>query len=410
MKKLIMVFCVATLTACETDVTPADKEFVLPTESVDPIEITLPYQGDGIQVELVKEVSSLVGEDPLDWSVNRYYINEQKVLSYYYGHIYKSNDGGESWEPKFELSGGTSVVKPMVSDLRLVSNNSKIGFAAGFTTYRYPGGGGTPNGWIAITKDEGEHWEVIHEDISHSFHSVFPLASKPGVLIVAGSGIIIRSSDFGKTWSTVYEGDQAGVLLSALSYQGIFSLTDRHLYLNTSGGQLISTDYGLTWKAASTDVLSRLQSVHAKRGNGGKVYGAGYYTASEEYWHTKIFQTRFSLEDLQLITDRQVYEAADLRHNLECIVTQPNGMPVFMGISHVHPEKINGSWPLSEEIPMLSLVFPHNSKWHPLVLKWEQNQRASIGKICSVDRGYYLFIGFSSNGVNGAKLIKVTFP
>lgn len=111
------------------------------------------------------------------------------------GTILGTNDGGQNWDIK--NSGIGLSLRYCLRDP--FSNN--LGLVAGF--------GGT----ILETDDNGDTWNAQNTGITNDLYS---LAIKPdfsGKILAAGDGIIIRTEDFGNTWTTVFDEFDAAITL-----------------------------------------------------------------------------------------------------------------------------------------------------------------------------------------------------
>jgi len=402
MKKLITFLGIVSLAACDTDnVLPEDKKFVPPTESVALKEIfTLPYEGNGIKIELVEDESD--SYSPLFG--NLYFLNKQKIFSGYWSGLYKTSNEGKDWGLKF-------MAPFNIYHIEFIKDNSNIGFAVGGrTTRRMPCMSCLPfhfspaniniNGFVARTTNEGESWEVIYNKLDTGIQSIYPLGSKPGVLIAAGVqrnwlGSIIRSEDYGNTWNTVYEGNGGGKIIA---------LTDQYLF--TSGG-LVSKDYGMSWAEVSNESIRYLQGIYTGHESGAKISGIGYRMddyANSDWSTARVFQERFDAETLELIDSKTVYKselpAGEYRLNRAALIQQ-NGKPLFTGNAYTPQES-------GDVYEGILLVYPDDSKWHPLKLK--VSALKYVQKVDCYDGECYLVVtGACWNDGCPYYLLKLTF-
>jgi len=163
------------------------------------------------------------------------------------GLILKSSDDGVTWTKQVS---GTTVNLNSVTFF-----NQEIGIAVG--------AGGT----ILRTVNSGINWTKIKGDTGSTTNSYSPnniLAedhnssrsnlSQGTAVVVGNAGTILRSTDFGLTWSSVSSG--TGLSLRGLAFKGS-SLTA----VGDNGIVLVSSDLGKSWLKETSRTTAQLRTV-----------------------------------------------------------------------------------------------------------------------------------------------------
>lgn len=172
------------------------------------------------------------------------------------GGVYKSIDGGLTWERKVQL-----ILPP---ETKVKTDLSTIGIS-GFTinpndsniVYAW-----TPGNGLYLSKDAGENWEAYNGTGISPQSTIFSLAiDKNNIknMYLAdisgyGHGRIMKSEDEGATWQEVYVTLTAGEYVNKIEvdhYDGSI------VYITTTLGQMFkSVNYGRSWS-----VMNRLTAV-----------------------------------------------------------------------------------------------------------------------------------------------------
>ncbi len=153
--------------------------------------------------------------------------------------LYKSEDAAVTW--KYILSGIA------VADIAVDPFNSRTVYAAGIVG---------KNGKIIKTSDGGNSWIDTYSEPSQN-NTVLSVAVLPSssstVLAGLNNGEIIRSIDAGRTWQTTKDFGARVVAIRFGSSNTAYALTSRN-------GLYKSTDLGITWtqstSSLTTDTLS----------------------------------------------------------------------------------------------------------------------------------------------------------
>ncbi|MFA5995444.1 MAG: hypothetical protein WCW27_05580 [Patescibacteria group bacterium] len=151
------------------------------------------------------------------------------------GGVYRSIDGGQSWEQKtFMSQQGKNIVS--ISDVEVLtlvahptdSNRVYLG-SKGLGMY--------------VTYNNGEQWN--YTPIKQGNILAIGIDSiNPANMFVAQDNVVLRSTDAGETWQQSYVEVNKKLVYSVL----VDSYDNSRIYAATSGGEILkSVDYGITW-------------------------------------------------------------------------------------------------------------------------------------------------------------------
>lgn len=157
------------------------------------------------------------------------------------GNIWKSSDGGKTWEAK---NNGAGINFPDLEVLDFAFHPSDENTALA----------GTRNGGLLKTENEGENWMRFANFPREKVYGVAfdPLAGN----IIYASGVIkkrgkiFKSINGGETWEEIYTSAAEGPLVISLT---VDSRNSQVVYATTSDNQIIKTsDGGKTWSNTFT--------------------------------------------------------------------------------------------------------------------------------------------------------------
>jgi len=154
-----------------------------------------------------------------------------------YGKIVRSDDGGQRWVVQDD---------PLTVHLQAIAAwNDQRAVAVG------------NGGRIIVTADGGRHWKAVDAPRSEVANKLMQVRAYPGGVAwaVGEVGAVLRSTDYGATWSRVIpEKDQA--------WNDIFFLGQDGWMVGEFGQMLRTFDGGATWSEMSSPVDSSLMSVY----------------------------------------------------------------------------------------------------------------------------------------------------
>lgn len=154
------------------------------------------------------------------------------------GNIWKSRDGGKTWEVKNKGAAGINFSKIDVLSIAFDPTNENNVLV------------GTRGGGILKTEDGGESWRFLN----FQPEKVYGLVTDPsnGQVVYAsgvwkGRGKIYKSLDQGNMWEEIYTMPSDGPLILTIV---VDRKNPRAIYASTSDNQIIrSGDGGSTWKS-----------------------------------------------------------------------------------------------------------------------------------------------------------------
>ena len=152
--------------------------------------------------------------------------------------VYKSTDGGETWEQKVKIDDKNSIAGLSVNEIAIDNNDSQVLLI------------GTDGNGIYRSTDGGDIWQQTSLRVG----SIYSLEFNPNdtsVIYAAGQvseiGRIYKSSDGGNNWEEVYAETHDDTVVNEVT---IDWYDPRRLYAGTSFGALLkSKDSGRSWVA-----------------------------------------------------------------------------------------------------------------------------------------------------------------
>lgn len=199
-----------------------------------------------------------------DHSINDiYFVSKDKGFVLAGGSIFSTDNGGESWREAHKFSPSEfQDATPELYSLRF--NGKKRGWVVGSVSR-----GDTIVGSIlAITKDGGASWEILHAPSQAELIHIDFIDEKRGWIVGAG-GAILRSDDAGDTWIRQKSGTTHTL------YHVDFRNDKQGWAVGEDGTIVRTSDGGQTWAVAETPVHSTLLSVQFVGGEDGWIVGRG---------------------------------------------------------------------------------------------------------------------------------------
>lgn len=153
--------------------------------------------------------------------------------------VFKSENYGENWQPKV-LAGRTkkSIIKiDNVSISQIIFDPLKKD-----KIYLLTAGAG-----IYFSENRGELWQKIGLNQGTYVNLVFD-PENSDIMYTAAGGKIIKSTNAGKNWQTIYVETQAGQSFTDLAID--YSHGNKILATTNTGVLITSQDYGTTWQVS----------------------------------------------------------------------------------------------------------------------------------------------------------------
>lgn len=192
-----------------------------------------------------------------------YFVSKERGFVLAGGSIFESSDGGHSWREahKFlpsEFEGAT----PELYSLRF--NGKKRGWVVGSASRDDV----IVNSILAITRDSGETWQVLHAPSNQELIHIDFVDDKRGWIVGAG-GAILHTDDSGETWNR-----QTSETTSTL-YHIDFRNDKQGWAVGEKGTILRTEDGGKSWRSVESPVRSTLLSVQFVSEDEGWIVGRG---------------------------------------------------------------------------------------------------------------------------------------
>lgn len=168
------------------------------------------------------------------------------------GSIWRSTDGGKTFEPKVTVDEKRKITSAQVLDisflLRDTSGNLDVKHAPSVFV-------GTVDNGIFKSNDSGEGWEP-REFPPKKVYRFTADSTNPDRMfatgVVANFGKVFRTKDGGETWQDVYTEPGAGTVIVSLAQSRWDSET---IFIGTSTGTIVrSSDGGDTWKNVGSGI------------------------------------------------------------------------------------------------------------------------------------------------------------
>lgn len=258
--------------------------------------------------------------------------------------IYKSFNGGESWEPKITIDKTQTLNGVNILDIAIDPQDNNVIFA------------GTKDNGLYRSGNAGEIWDKVKDgnkylDINASVYKILidPKNSANIYLAVfqGKRGALLRSHDRGISFSIIYTAPLDGKLVSALA---INSQNPNILYLGGSdGGLLRSQDGGDTWKVLRWFLFTGVSNIVLNPQNSQEIF----VSASQQGGFFKSTNEGVTWQDLSRTFDnfpraREIYSM---------VVDSQNPSIIYLGSMYGLLRSSNGGYSFQ---PVNILVPPQN--------------------------------------------------
>jgi photosystem II stability/assembly factor-like uncharacterized protein len=180
------------------------------------------------------------------------------------GGVWKTEDGGTTWRPKFDFQPTLSV-----GDVAVNSKHPRIVYVATSDAFGYgtPFWGGTYSVGVRKSEDGGDTWSKtgLHWKVGQN-RTIRRLVIHPSdekILLAATSDGVFRTADGGATWKQV---------VTASAYDAQFQPDDGNIAYATTTEVLKSTDAGATWTPLTATCFAARYSLRVAKSKPKTVY------------------------------------------------------------------------------------------------------------------------------------------
>ena len=192
-----------------------------------------------------------------------YFVGKESVFVLAGGSIFGTNDGGHSWREAYKFSptefeGAT----PELYSLRF--NGKKRGWVVGSVSR----GDVITNSILAITRDGGASWQVLHAPTQQELIHIDFIDEKRG-WIVGAAGAILHTGDGGESWTK--QSSETTVTLYHIDFRN----EKQGWAVGEQGTILTTSDGGGKWIKVASPAASTLLSVQFVSENEGWIVGRG---------------------------------------------------------------------------------------------------------------------------------------
>jgi len=192
-----------------------------------------------------------------------YFVGKDNGFVLAGGSIFGTSDGGHTWREAYKFSptefeGAT----PELYSLRF--NGKKRGWVVGSASR----GDIIVNSILAITRDGGTTWQVLHAPTNKELIHIDFVDEKRGWIVGAG-GTILHTDDAGESW--IRQGSDTGATL----YHVDFRNEKQGWVVGERGAILRTDDGGQSWSMSSSPTRSTLLSVQFVNEDEGWIVGRG---------------------------------------------------------------------------------------------------------------------------------------
>jgi len=191
------------------------------------------------------------------------FVNKDNGVSLAGGSIFETSDGGHSWREAYkfapsEFDGAT----PELYSLRF--NGKKRGWVVGSASR----GDEIVNSILAITRDGGATWQVLHAPTNQELIHIDFVDEKRGWIVGAG-GAILHTEDAGETWTK--QNSETDATLYHVNFRN-----DKEGWTVGEKGTILRTDDGgRMWRKVESPARGTLLSVQFANADEGWIVGRG---------------------------------------------------------------------------------------------------------------------------------------
>ncbi|MFY9327597.1 MAG: YCF48-related protein [Georgfuchsia sp.] len=166
------------------------------------------------------------------------------------GKIAVTENGGESWQRQ------DSGIEVALQDIS--SWDEQRAVAVG------------NDGVVVVTSDAGRSWQTIEVPKSKIANKLLRVKAQAGgtAWAVGEAGMILRSTDYGKTWLRMGAEEDAG-------WNDVVATAGKVWLVGEFGRIKVSDDDGVSWRVVTSSIKTSLMSVAFKDGNSGLAVGLG---------------------------------------------------------------------------------------------------------------------------------------
>jgi photosystem II stability/assembly factor-like uncharacterized protein len=200
----------------------------------------------------------------IDRAINDiYFVGKERGFALAGGSIFETSDGGHSWREAHKFSPSDfNGASPELYSLRF--NGKKRGWVVGSASR----GDIVVNSFLAITRNSGETWQVLHPPTKQELIHIDFVDDKRGWIVGAG-GAILHTDDAGESWNR-----QASETTATL-YHIDFRNDKQGWAVGEKGVILRTDDGGKTWRRVESPAGSTLLSVQFVSEDEGWIVGRG---------------------------------------------------------------------------------------------------------------------------------------
>jgi photosystem II stability/assembly factor-like uncharacterized protein len=346
------------------------------------------------------------------------------------GYVYRTTDGGYSWgysamspdgylfsiqslPEQTVVAAGYRIMKTTNSGntwtTTLQSNGlPKRSVSIAYTGFGFAVGNGVGTGLILRTTDYGSTWTELASGTNSGLGGVNAVAPTHA-FVVGGSGLILRTTDAGTSWTNLQRSFTSAELTCVKALD-----SDSAIICGTNGVILGTTDRGRTWNPRLSGSTNTIHSVSFSGTEIGTAVGDGgtiiHSSDAGRTWLPQSSNTTEALLDVQLTSASTAYVVGDsgtILHTTDAGLTwlpQSSGTnQVLTGVSFydaVHGMAVGGSGPLGGGSIILrtsnsgnnwAMVPPSSGVVHQL------GDVAYLDSTTIVMVGSYYYVAFHSN-------------